>query len=152
LGKEKELVDDLNTIADFIGLYEECNCRKALETPEYVHENLNSDLFKSQFIESYANQEKRTITYYRIANRDNEGSYEFCRKSVINTISFMKDFVDNFSTYGAKKLIFSFIEDLGLKALECCRGRGFWRNCVNPMVERMNIWKNPGAIPADLHK
>ena len=148
LGKEQELLNDLNAISQFIGLYNDCNCRNSLE--EIGCSYLCSDSYSRKFdlAVDCRNKSNKGVVYSRIANNDN--NYEFCRTTVLNTISFMKEFIDNFPTYGTKRIIFSFIDGLGSEALDCCRGKGFWRNCVQPMVDQMNLWKTLGKIPSKL--
>ncbi|MBS0651447.1 MAG: hypothetical protein JSR93_09830, partial [Verrucomicrobia bacterium] len=124
LNRRIELNNDLDNIIEFIGLVEACGCEQTA--------NMKKS-FKPQFSSHYT--------------EEYENNYEFCRSTVFNTVKFMKEFVENFPTFGTRALIFDLIDELGARALKCCQGAGFWRNCVQPMVDKMNVWKQLGYIP-----
>jgi hypothetical protein len=126
LGKTLELQKDLDKIAEFADSGD-CGCGQ-VQLSEYDESN-------------------RMILNSRY-NDDDENNYAFCRDSVINTVRFMKNFINDLPTLGAKYLIFDLIDYLAEKAMKCCRGMGFWRQCVKPMVDKMNFWKSLGYIPA----
>ncbi len=135
LGDNESLDKDLATIANLIGLYEECECRSDVSFRGSDDFRENSDFF----ITTIANKKN---------NRNFSSGDPGCHKTVENCESFMKAMCGGVKDPGAKITLELFIEALAEKAQECCRAGGFWEHCVQKMVDTMNKWKFFG-IPAD---
>ena len=76
------------------------------------------------------------------------GDLDFCLNTVDNCSKFMKGMCVVVKDPGARVTLGLFVDGLADKAKSCCRAGGFWRNCVQKMVDVMNEWKMFG-IPAD---
>lgn len=136
IGKEAELIEDLNAIGELAGLFEPCGCGDTLKRFELAN-NLN-------------------INDYHVVSflKDNNNGYsfflcdEFCENTVRNTAIFLKGMCNAVTDIGIKTVLYFFIDGLGDKAMRCCKTGGFWRECVEPMRATAEKWKLFG-IPSD---
>jgi hypothetical protein len=140
LGKQKEFFEDLHSISKLLS---ECYHTSAKISPT----TFQSDLSPATPCKSKKNIKDDDWEDVP-QNYDSDENVSFCIDTVNNTISFMKGMCNAIRDQGIKTSLYLFIEGLGRQAIRCCTARGFWRTCVDPMVQKMNRWKIFG-IPAD---
>jgi hypothetical protein len=128
LGNQDNLINDLNTIAEWIGLYEPCSCASSSQEKGFYFKNSISRIDTHRFV---------------LCN-----DLQYCENTVDNCRKFMKGMSVIVKDRGARFSLDLFIDGLANKAKDCCIAGGFWRNCVQKMVDVMNEWKMIG-IPAD---
>ncbi len=134
LGNNEELVEDLNEIAVIAGLYESCEC-EASRSFEFAKNFSGPESF--QLVNDYDGRYSVTLV----------GDTQYCLDTVDNCSSFLKAMCVVVKDKGARVTLALFIDALADKAKNCCRAGGFWRNCVQKMVDTMNDWKMLGIPP-----
>ena len=122
------------TIADWVGLYDSCDCSPISLAPSERPEERDFCIAKVIV--------KETQSQFMLCDMD------YCLKTVDNCAVFMKGMLVVVKNSGARSTLGMFIDGLAKKSKDCCRAGGFWRHCVQKMVDVMNEWKIFG-IPAD---
>ncbi len=135
LGRKEEFVKDLDLIVDLVGLDRPCDCSSSvcLASPQNMGKR---DLYFAKPLE------ESSRTQFAFCDMD------YCLKTVDNCAVFMKGMCAVVKDSGIQFTLGLFIDGLAKKSKDCCRAGGFWRNCVQKMVDVMNSWKMLG-IPAD---
>lgn len=135
LGKVEEFNEDLARFAKLINLNNNCNC-----TSMSIQSTCHSHHFKSSPLYSKSRD---------FDQRDDIAlCSSFCEATVYNTVKYLKLACATIRDIGIQTTLYIFIEGLGDKAMRCCRGNGFWRDCVDPLVKTADKWKAFG-IPSD---
>lgn len=132
LGQNENLIEDLAAIAVQVGLYEPCECSSS-----------SSIAFSGN---AYQQGPFQLVNYYRQVD-SSESGHEFCFNTVDNCSTFMVAMCAIVKDRGARVTLALFIDALAEKAKSCCRAGGFWRGCVQKMVDTMNKWKMLGIPP-----
>jgi hypothetical protein len=132
LGQNENLIEDLAAIAVQVGLYEPCEC----SSPTSIAFSGNA----------YQQGPFQLVNYYRQVD-SSESGHEFCFNTVDNCSTFMVAMCAIVKDRGARVTLALFIDALAEKAKSCCRAGGFWRGCVQKMVDTMNKWKMLGIPP-----
>lgn len=136
LGRVDEFNNDMDNFAELTGLHNDCKC------PPISNANIfEPALFQEKIIlcsSLCSSAKKSDIMLCDV----------FCEDTVDNTVRFLKAMCCAIRDSGIRATLYIFIDGLGDKAKRCCRARGFWRDCVDPMVEVAEKWKLFG-IPND---
>jgi hypothetical protein len=136
LGRTDEFTNDLYSFIELTGLDKDCEC------PPIV----NTNVF--QFALSQEKTILCSLPHSSVKKSDIMLCDAFCEDTVDNTIKFLKVMCSAIRDAGVRATLYLFIDGLGDKAKRCCRARGFWRDCVDPMVKVAEKWKLFG-IPND---
>jgi len=139
LGKKNEFLDDLHSVSELFA-----DCYNFSEEIDLAFFQLN----QRPIILCKSKKKHKEDDQGNGAQNNNGEGVQFCIDTVRNTVAFMKGMCNVIPDQGIRTTLHLFIDGLGQQSIRCCTAKGFWRTCVEPMVEKINKWKIYG-VPAD---